>query len=106
MAAAAVPFPEIQPGASARSTSVLSVSALVTCAGTPYAYIAGIHAGLADRTALTTAPAMFGGKSPATKDDSRRTFMFWIILGIILGGRFATSSSLCLQQDVIGGDTR
>ncbi len=49
-------------------------------------YIAGIGLAWAYVVQLIKRPALFGGKAPATREDVD-DLIFWIMLGIILGGR-------------------
>ncbi len=49
-------------------------------------YMAGIGLAWWYAAAMLKRPALFGGESPLTKDQLD-DIMFWIILGIILGGR-------------------
>jgi phosphatidylglycerol---prolipoprotein diacylglyceryl transferase len=104
MAAGGLPFPEFSP-------ALVSIDFGFIGLGTFHlrwyalAYIAGIMLAWQYATALINRPAMFGGTSPATKDDLD-DIMFWIILGIILGGRFGYVLFYMVpyQQDVIAAN--
>ncbi|MEL6258789.1 MAG: prolipoprotein diacylglyceryl transferase, partial [Pseudomonadota bacterium] len=50
------------------------------------AYIAGLLLGWRYAVALVNRPALFGGRSPGTKDDID-DLIFWVMIGVILGGR-------------------
>ena len=68
-------------------------------------YIAGIGLAWAYVVQLIKRPALFGGTAPATRDDVD-DLIFWIMLGIILGGRlgFMLFYQLPFQADRIAQD--
>ncbi|KCZ88346.1 prolipoprotein diacylglyceryl transferase [Hyphomonas johnsonii] len=104
MAANALHFPEFSP-------AIFSIDLRFMGLGVFHlrwyalAYIAGIMLAWQYANAMLKRPTLFGGKSPATKDDLD-DIMFWIILGIILGGRFGYVLFYMIpyQQDVIAAD--
>jgi phosphatidylglycerol---prolipoprotein diacylglyceryl transferase len=104
MVASGLKFPEFSP-------AIFSIDFSFIGLGTFHlrwyalAYIAGIMLAWKYAGALIARPAMFGGTSPATKDDLD-DIMFWIILGIILGGRlgYVLFYMVPYQQDVIAAN--
>ena len=68
-------------------------------------YIAGISLAWWYATALLKRPALFGGTSPMSKDNLD-DLMFWIIIGIILGGRvgYVLFYMVPYQFDVVASD--
>ena len=69
------------------------------------AYIAGLVIGWRYALALVRRPALWGGKSPATKDDID-DLLFYATLGVILGGRigYILFYQLPFQFDVVQRD--
>ncbi|MEQ8299801.1 MAG: prolipoprotein diacylglyceryl transferase [Hyphomonas sp.] len=104
MAAGGLQFPEMSP-------ALVSIDFGFIGLGTFHlrwyalAYIAGIMLAWQYANALIKRPDKFGGKAPATRDDLD-DIMFWIILGIILGGRFGYVLFYMVpyQQDVIAAN--
>lgn len=83
-AAGALAFPEFSP-------AILTIPELFGIGPFPIrwyalAYITGILLGWWYVQQMIKQPALFGGESPATRDDVD-DYIFWIMLGIILGGR-------------------
>ena len=83
-AAGALAFPEFSP-------AILTIPELFGIGPFPIrwyalAYIVGILLGWWYVQQMIKQPALFGGESPATRDDVD-DYIFWIMLGIILGGR-------------------
>lgn len=68
-------------------------------------YIAGIGLAWWYGTQLLKRPDLFGGNAPLTK-DGLDDLMFWIIIGIILGGRFGYVLFYMVpyQMDVLAAD--
>ncbi len=85
LAASSLSFPEISP-------ALVSIDFGFIGLGTFHlrwyalGYMAGIGLAWWYASAMLKRPALFGGTSPLTKDQLD-DIMFWIILGIILGGR-------------------
>jgi phosphatidylglycerol---prolipoprotein diacylglyceryl transferase len=104
MAAGGLPFPEMSPALVSIDFGFIGLG-VFHLRWYALAYIAGIMLAWQYSTALINRPAMFGGKSPATKDDLD-DIMFWIILGIILGGRlgYVLFYMVPYQQDVIAAN--
>ncbi|HCX10395.1 MAG TPA: prolipoprotein diacylglyceryl transferase, partial [Hyphomonas sp.] len=86
MPAAALTFPDVSP---ALVSIDLGFLGLGTFHLRWYAlgYMAGIALAWWYASAMIRRPRLFGGTSPLTKDQLD-DIMFWIIVGIILGGRF------------------
>ena len=84
--AAALTFPDVSP---ALVSIDLGFLGLGTFHLRWYAlgYMAGIALAWWYASAMIRRPRLFGGTSPLTKDQLD-DIMFWIIVGIILGGRF------------------
>ena len=68
-------------------------------------YIAGIGGAWWYGMQILNRPALFGGEAPLGK-DAFDDLMFWIIIGIILGGRFGYVLFYMVpyQMDVLAGD--
>lgn len=84
IAAGALAFPEISP-------ALFTIPEIFGIGPFPIrwyalAYIAGILLGWWYVQKMIAKPALFGGTSPATREDVD-DYIFWIMLGIILGGR-------------------
>ncbi len=85
---AALPFPEFDPALFTIPAFELFGWSLGPLPLRWYAlaYIAGIFFGWRYAVYLSRRPALFGGRSPATPDDLD-DLIFWVMIGIILGGR-------------------
>ena len=82
---AALSFPEVSPALVEIDLGFLGLGSF-PIRWYALAYIAGLVIGWRYALALVRRPALWGGKSPATRDDID-DILFYVTLGVILGGR-------------------
>ena len=104
LAASALPFPEISPALFTIDFGFLGLGKF-HLRWYALGYMAGIGLAWWYATAMIKRPALFGGTSPLDKDQLD-DIMFWIILGIILGGRigYILFYMVPYQMDVLASD--
>ena len=104
MPAAALTFPDVSPAIFSIDLGFLGLGEF-HLRWYALGYMAGIGLAWWYASAMLKRPALFGGTAPLTKDQLD-DIMFWIIVGIILGGRFGYVLFYMVpyQFDVIAND--